>query len=668
MRLPFFRHRARLSSPRQNAILRVNELESRDHPNATPHSLLTGPLTQNWSNISLITADNNWSAVPSIQGFRGDNLTTGVGVDPRTILADGSGTPINVLANRTNTNLVTGGVGEFHLANPVVGLQGSDVADAPHLVLYLNASNVSGVRVSFKLRDIDGSANNAVQPVAVQYRVGASGNWTNVPGGYVADATAGPGVQGGEIPVNVVLPSNADDKGLVQVRILTTNAVGNDEWVGIDDIVVSRDHTINKWTGSGLFSTATNWSLGRAPVVNDVVVFDGSASNATCTYDSTSSASSFAYVRLVNSFSGTLRLQSAMTVGTVELATGTIDQPTASPFTIGNLFTWTGGTLNSTATLASVYFNGGSMANITPGAGNTLSTGSTLVFGPATALAPTVAAFNPGIIEFRNNAGIDINAFCVADVKPRTGASITFKTANGEPAENGQRIELKADGIMSIVGEDDFTQQRALATSRLPVLIEGGTLQVSKNAEAFIQGRWNPSEKTSGSIRLNSGNVYLENGSRLRTQNGLVVAGGTLKSLDTGTKGAGTTSTIVGPVNNIGGRITIGGANTFTTLEIQGSLFWSSGIYDPDVNAADNTGAAADLLHVTESIEVGNDAQIAPFGANPPPAGIPTGVIWNVVRADTGIMGTASVIGGWQLVAEVPPPNTPVRKWYVKKT
>jgi hypothetical protein len=199
---------------------------------------LSSDLTQNWSNTSLISADNTWAAVPSIQGFRGDNLTTGIGVDPRTILADGSGTPINVLANRTNTNLTTGGVGEFHLANPVVALQGSVTADAPHLVLYLDATSVSGVTVSFTLRDIDGSANNAQQQVAVQYRVGG-GAWANVPGGYVADATAGPGLAGLETPVSVVLPADADDQSNVQVRILTTNAAGFDEWIGIDDIVVT---------------------------------------------------------------------------------------------------------------------------------------------------------------------------------------------------------------------------------------------------------------------------------------------------------------------------------------------------------------------------------------------------------------------------------------------
>jgi len=39
--------------------------------------------------------------------------------------------------------------------------------------------------------------------------------------------------------VSVMLPSAVNNQGLVQVRIMTTNAIGNDEFVGIDDISVT---------------------------------------------------------------------------------------------------------------------------------------------------------------------------------------------------------------------------------------------------------------------------------------------------------------------------------------------------------------------------------------------------------------------------------------------
>jgi hypothetical protein len=50
------------------------------------------PFFQNWSNVNLITAANDWSGVAGIVGYRGDDLTTATGTDPQTILVDGGAT------------------------------------------------------------------------------------------------------------------------------------------------------------------------------------------------------------------------------------------------------------------------------------------------------------------------------------------------------------------------------------------------------------------------------------------------------------------------------------------------------------------------------------------------------------------------------------------------
>ena len=196
----------------------------------------TIPFVQNWSDIGLITANDNWSGVPGIEGFRGDNLTPGTGTDPQTVL-DGDAAPVlDVNANQTNPEtFTTGGATEFHLTDPVVALAGSGTADAPYLRLYLNTTGEAGVTIRYTLRDIE-LVDNAIQPVALHYRVGGVGSFTNLGGGFVADATdAGATL---ESEVCAVLPVDAENQPLVQVRILTTNAVGNDEWVGVDDIVV----------------------------------------------------------------------------------------------------------------------------------------------------------------------------------------------------------------------------------------------------------------------------------------------------------------------------------------------------------------------------------------------------------------------------------------------
>ncbi len=205
----------------------------------------TLPFTQNWTNIGLITANDDWSGVPGIEGFflRNDAVST-TGVDPQTILGDtfGAGTTtveLDVIANQTNPNtLANGGVAEFHITDPVVALNGSGTADAPFVLIHLNTTGKTNITVSYNLRDIDGSADNAVQPVALHFRVGSSGSFTNIAAAFVADATTGPSQATQVTPVSVMLPAAAENQPLVQLRIMTTNAVGNDEWVGIDDISI----------------------------------------------------------------------------------------------------------------------------------------------------------------------------------------------------------------------------------------------------------------------------------------------------------------------------------------------------------------------------------------------------------------------------------------------
>ncbi len=128
---------------------------------------------------------------------------------------------------------------EFQIADPVVALQGSGTADAPSLILYLDATGRSNLHVEADIRDIDGSADNTNQQVAVQYRLGDTGNWSNVPNGYIADATTGPNLATAVTHLSLDLPADANGQSQVEIRFITVNATGSDEWVGIDNIHVS---------------------------------------------------------------------------------------------------------------------------------------------------------------------------------------------------------------------------------------------------------------------------------------------------------------------------------------------------------------------------------------------------------------------------------------------
>lgn len=209
------------------------------HADHTPQAL---PLSQAWHDPTMIMSNDDWGNVPGIVGMRGDGLTSGIGVSPQTVLAADDPGVIDVNANQTNPNtFATGGVTEFHLVDPVVAIKGSATAKAPYLRLSLNSLGQGQLRVAYRLRDLDGSSNHAVQPVALHYRIGANEPWTNLPEAFVADATEGPSLAGLVTLVEVDLPAEVNDQPLLQLRIMTTDAVGTDEWVGIDDLLITGE-------------------------------------------------------------------------------------------------------------------------------------------------------------------------------------------------------------------------------------------------------------------------------------------------------------------------------------------------------------------------------------------------------------------------------------------
>ena len=102
------------------------------------YSLAGGSFTQAWTTTTQITADDNWSGVPYIIGYLGDiDAGSTTNVDPRTLTGAALGA-IDVIANQSSTGISNGGVAEFEITNPVVGLNGSGTADAPSLVLYMD--------------------------------------------------------------------------------------------------------------------------------------------------------------------------------------------------------------------------------------------------------------------------------------------------------------------------------------------------------------------------------------------------------------------------------------------------------------------------------------------------------------------------------------------------
>jgi len=210
----------------------------------TPQKL---PFVQDWSNPALITRDDEWTKVPGLMGYRGDKLVSKPGASPQAITNDGGATPVSVLANQKNPNsLRVGGLAEFDaLPDPTLALKGSATAPVPMLVLNLETKNQQNIKVSYKLRDLDAVAHNAVQAVALQFRAGTNAPFTDVAAAFAPDVTTRPGLALLLTPITVVLPAEANDQAHLQVRWVTTNAEGDDEWVGIDDIAVTGEGIVS---------------------------------------------------------------------------------------------------------------------------------------------------------------------------------------------------------------------------------------------------------------------------------------------------------------------------------------------------------------------------------------------------------------------------------------
>lgn len=321
--------------------------------------LVNGRFFQDWSDTNQITANDDWSGVPGIVGYLGDiNAASPTGVDPRTLTAPALGA-VDVVANQANPNTNTsGGVAEFAIPDPVVALQGSGTADAPSLVIYLDATGRENISFSVRVRDIDGSADNAAQQVAVQYRISPTGPWVNLTDGYISDATTGPSTTGEQV-LTLSLPSDANNAAELEIRILTTNAIGNDEWVGLDDITV--DSTAIATAGAGSFTigdvSVAEGDAGTTPITFTVNRANGSAGAVTVDFAvgfGTATAADFA---AGEAFAGTLTFADGETSRTITLqvAADAVTEPTER-FTL-TLSSPTGGALIGDASATGTIVN-----------------------------------------------------------------------------------------------------------------------------------------------------------------------------------------------------------------------------------------------------------------------------------------------------------------------
>jgi predicted extracellular nuclease/2',3'-cyclic-nucleotide 2'-phosphodiesterase (5'-nucleotidase family) len=204
----------------------------------------TFPYVQDWSTL---TPTSTWADFPGVEGF-----TTGTTISPAnqpnttdvgTLTAEGTLTSSLVprTGNTPNTDTSGGVLTYAGATNKTVALSATGAFTTPLLAFHLDTTGRAAINVAYDLQDLDSSADDQPTRVALQYRVGTSGSYTNVPGAYVPDATGVSNSTVTSIPVSAALPSNADNKPDVYVRVITLdNATGSNEHIGIDNIVIQE--------------------------------------------------------------------------------------------------------------------------------------------------------------------------------------------------------------------------------------------------------------------------------------------------------------------------------------------------------------------------------------------------------------------------------------------
>jgi hypothetical protein len=214
-------------------------------------SLASGNFFQDWSNTGALLNSSTpaagqagstvWDLIASIVGYSGAGLA-GVNTDPQTVVADSAAVSLTANSSAAGT---AGGVHE--IANDTIAFQGSGSANAPSLVIYLDATGREDVTFSCDLKELDGSTVN--QQVAVQYRVGGTGNFINLPSAFVSASVFNPaGNQTAHI--EVILPPDANNAADLEIRIITTDVTGSDAMIGIDNISVTSEPLVEVSHGS----------------------------------------------------------------------------------------------------------------------------------------------------------------------------------------------------------------------------------------------------------------------------------------------------------------------------------------------------------------------------------------------------------------------------------
>ena len=404
-------------------------------------------------------------------------------------------------------------------------------------------------------------------------------------------------------------------------------------WVGDVD---QYYYKAANWTQSA--DPANKPDAPSAPPPGSDVRFDGRYGSADCYWGN--GPGQHEGLRVVGGYGGTVQLGVTVTVEELDVQCGKIDQAASAILTVTSLMNWTGGELDTTpATPSQVVVTGiGTVANILPREGT--GTGSVQTADTIKIVSGAEARFGYGTVQF-NAGGLEVSdyakAYVVAD-----GTKKLALTRVG--ANNTASVKIGPNGWYSVERATPDSDIPSIHSSQLPFQIVapgGSALEIGGGIHMQITGRF---PNSGPSLSQSGGQVRQTGGSTLQVTGGYTMTGGMYTGV---INAADTTIDIDGDmrVNGTDAEVrfqSVTGQDYYGTLQVLGTVTWTSGKYRPRVTAGAG-GLQACLWKATGQFTIGAGAAvIAPFE----PGQVAAGDAWTILEGG-GLTGTPAAPNGY---------------------
>ncbi|MBA4067854.1 MAG: hypothetical protein C0501_29970, partial [Isosphaera sp.] len=370
-----------------------------------------------------------------------------------------------------------------------------------------------------------------------------------------------------DVPVSVTDDATVEQTETVVVTIPESSSyqLGN-----ASDALFIRDNDTRRvyWnsTSSTDWTVGANWSTGTVPLDTDDVYISGS--NRASITNLGSGLTSLAGLHFLNGYAGTATLANALSVGTFEMTTGTLDQPSARNLTVTSALLWSGGTLNAT--------DSGAVVNVSGAAGviDPPDTGSMAIASTLNVLNGAAVTLLGGTLHFIGGSGFYIAQ--QGKVTAYVANSNTDVATTGGSTETMFHVETT--GSLRVTKKDNgYTGGVDFS---VPIL-NRGTFTVVDGIHFTVKGHVN-GEASRPSIEHHSGTWLVGSGSNFVTEFGVKMSGG---EFSVKAEKANPVAGIKGDFTLAGGSIFfLGGSTGYAHLVVDGKMTWSGGAWLPSVD------------------------------------------------------------------------------------